>query len=110
MEGRRRPSSLPGSRAAYPLLGLPSRCAWPTTNTSLRGMRCIALSAPLCAQLRRLSEQDGTPPYILVLAALSALLQRYTGQHHLTFASCKQAWTRQERGYYALSDPNQAHP
>ena len=63
-----------------PVLDLPTDRPRPAV-VSLRGSSVgFALDGELTASLKRLAAAEGTTPFVVMLAALQALLSRYTGQ------------------------------
>ncbi|WP_437630406.1 non-ribosomal peptide synthase/polyketide synthase [Sorangium sp. So ce854] len=70
-----------------PVLDLPSDRPRPPARTTLGATRCLALPRDLSDALRALCRGEGVTLFMLLLAAYSALLHRYTGQEDIVVGS-----------------------
>ncbi|HEX6100799.1 MAG TPA: amino acid adenylation domain-containing protein, partial [Thermoanaerobaculia bacterium] len=68
-------------------LDLPTDFPRPSVQTYAGASHSFSLDARLTGQLRHLAEQHGATLYMALLAALKALLHRYTGQNDLCVGS-----------------------
>ncbi|HYC89889.1 MAG TPA: amino acid adenylation domain-containing protein, partial [Thermoanaerobaculia bacterium] len=68
-------------------LELPTDFARPGVQSFAGATRTFALDAELTAQLRRLAEQHGATLYMVLVAAVKALLHRYSGQTDIVVGS-----------------------
>ncbi|TCP59048.1 amino acid adenylation domain-containing protein [Tumebacillus sp. BK434] len=79
-----------------PILELPTDHPRPAAATGSGAKYAFALSAPLTAAVRQLSQEQGTTLYMTLLAAFQTLLARYTGQSDLLVGSPIAGRNRQE--------------
>jgi non-ribosomal peptide synthetase component F len=68
---------------APPLLELPADFPRPAVQTFRGATLKFSLPGELSGALRRLSEQEGTTPFMTLLAAFQAFLSRYSGQEDI---------------------------
>ncbi|MGK3992297.1 non-ribosomal peptide synthase/polyketide synthase [Sorangium sp. So ce1024] len=72
---------------SLPVLDLPSDRPRPPARTTEGATRCLALPGDLSDALRALCRREGVTLFMLLLAAYSALLHRYTGQEDIVVGS-----------------------
>lgn len=67
--------------AGFETLQLPTDRPRPPVDGFAGGVEQLNLGAETLAGIRALARSEGVTPFVVLLAALQALLQRYTGQH-----------------------------
>ncbi len=83
-------------RGAPALLELPTDRPRPAVRSHHGASHSFTLPAPLVAELRALGQQEGATLYMVLLAAWSVLLSRYSGQQDVVVGSPIAGRTRSE--------------